>query len=78
LLPLPVNRIPGVGKVMEGKLAALGIRTVGELRQRPLEELQANFGSFGQGLYNRARGVDERPVQPHQEVQQVSSEDTFA
>ena len=53
-------------------------RTVGELRQRPLEELQANFGSFGQGLYNRARGVDERPVQPHQEVQQVSSEDTFA
>jgi DNA polymerase-4 len=78
LTPLPVNRIPGVGKVMEGKLTALGIHTVGDLRIRPLEELQAHFGSFGQGLYNRARGIDERPVEPHQEVQQVSSEDTFA
>ncbi|HYG06299.1 MAG TPA: DNA polymerase IV [Stenotrophomonas sp.] len=78
LTPLPVNRIPGVGKVMEAKLAALGIVTVGELRLRPLPELQAHFGSFGQGLYNRARGIDERPVEPHQEVQQVSSEDTFA
>jgi len=78
LTPLAVNRIPGVGKVMEARLAALGITTVGELRLRPLEELQANFGSFGQGLYNRARGIDERPVEPHQEVQQVSSEDTFA
>ncbi|WP_434027198.1 DNA polymerase IV [[Pseudomonas] boreopolis] len=78
LTPLPVGRIHGVGKVMEGKLAKLGITTVGELRERPLEELQAHFGSFGQGLYNRARGIDERPVQPHQEVQQVSSEDTFA
>lgn len=78
LTPLPVNRIPGVGKVMEGKLTALGIQTVGDLRMRPLEELQAHFGSFGQGLYNRARGIDERPVEPHQEVQQVSSEDTFA
>jgi len=78
LLPLPVNRIPGVGKVAEGKLTALGIHTVGDLRLRPLEELQAHFGSFGQGLYKRARGIDERPVEPHQEVQSVSSEDTFA
>lgn len=78
LTPLPVGRIHGVGKVMEARLAGLGIATVGELRQRPLEELQAHFGSFGLGLYNRARGIDERPVQPHQAVQQVSSEDTFA
>jgi DNA polymerase IV len=78
LTPLPVGRIHGVGKVMEAKLAALGIVTVGDLRQRPLEELQAQFGSFGQGLFNRARGIDERPVRPHQAVQSVSSEDTFA
>ncbi len=78
LLPLPVSRVPGVGKVMEAKLAQLGIATVGDLRQRPLEELQAHFGSFGHGLYNRARGIDERPVEPDQEVQSVSSEDTFS
>ena len=78
LTPLPVGRIPGVGKVMQGKLEALGIATVGELRGVPLEELQLRFGSFGAALYRRARGIDERPVEPDQPVQSVSSEDTFA
>ena len=59
-------------------MAALGIVTVGQLREHPQQELQAHFGSFGQDLYQRARGIDERPVQPHQEVRSVSSEDTFA
>jgi DNA polymerase-4 len=78
LTPLPVNRVPGVGKVMEGRLAALGIATVGDLRGLPLEQLQALFGSFGARLYKRARGIDERPVEPDQPVQSISSEDTFA
>ncbi|MGV8961112.1 MAG: DNA polymerase IV [Stenotrophomonas sp.] len=78
LTPLPVNRVPGVGKVMEGKLSALGIATVGDLRTLPLEQLEAQFGSFGRRLYNRARGIDERPVQPDQPVQSISAEDTFA
>jgi len=78
LTPLPVKRVPGVGKVMEGKLSALGIVTVGDLRALPLEQLEALFGSFGGGLYRRARGIDERPVEPDQPVQSISSEDTFA
>lgn len=78
LTPLPVGRIPGVGKVMQGKLEALGVRTVGELRGLPLELLQARFGSYGASLYRRARGIDERPVEPDQPVQSVSAEDTFA
>ncbi|MFZ7096042.1 DNA polymerase IV [Luteimonas dalianensis] len=77
LTPLPVAKIPGVGKVMQGRLEGLGVRTVGELRQIPREELQAHFGSFGLRLHERARGIDERPVQPHQPVQSISSEDTF-
>ncbi|MGR4893893.1 DNA polymerase IV [Stenotrophomonas sp. LARHCG68] len=78
LTPLPVNRVPGVGKVMEGKLSALGIATVGDLRTIPLEQLQALFGTFGGSLYRRARGIDERPVEPDQPVQSISSEDTFS
>ncbi|GAB3509127.1 DNA polymerase IV [Pseudoxanthomonas daejeonensis] len=78
LTPLPVGRIPGVGKVMQGKLEALGIATVGDLRALSLEELQRRFGSFGAALHRRARGIDERPVEPDQPVQSVSSEDTFA
>ena len=64
LLPLPVKRVPGVGKVMEGKLAARGIVTCGDLRQWALTDLEEAFGSFGRSLYNRARGIDERPVEP--------------
>ncbi len=78
LTPLPVSRVPGVGKVMEGKLAALGIATVGDLRALPLEQLEALFGTFGQRLHQRARGIDERPVEPDQPVQSVSTEDTFS
>ena len=77
LTPLPVARIPGVGKVMQGKLLALGIELVGQLREWPLQELEARFGSFGASLYRRARGVDERAVQPDQPVQSISTEDTF-
>ena len=78
LTPLPVERIPGVGKVMQGKLNADGIRTVGDLRAYSQHELEARYGSFGGGLYRRARGIDERPVEPDQPVQSISSEDTFA
>lgn len=78
LTPLPVERIPGVGKVMQGKLNADGIRTVGDLRTHSQHELEARYGSFGGSLYRRARGIDERPVEPDQPVQSISSEDTFA
>lgn len=77
LTPLPVSRIPGVGKVMQARLEGLGVRTVGELRALAREELQGHFGRFGLRLYERARGIDERPVQPDQPVQSISSEDTF-
>ncbi len=77
LTPLPVARIPGVGKVMQAKLAELGIETVGELRIRSVDELEQRFGSFGARLFERARGIDERPVEPNQPVQSISAEDTF-
>src|SRR5690554_136264 len=78
LTPLPVGRIPGVGKVMEKKLADIGVATVGDLRAVSLDELQARFGSFGAALYRRARGIDERAVEPDQPVQSISAEDTFS
>ncbi|HEY5972068.1 MAG TPA: DNA polymerase IV, partial [Pseudoxanthomonas sp.] len=77
LTPLPVARIPGVGKVMHGRLSALGIEVVGDLRAFSIEELQRHFGSFGASLHRRAQGIDERPVRPDQPVQSISAEDTF-
>ncbi|KRG71734.1 DNA polymerase IV [Pseudoxanthomonas dokdonensis] len=78
LTPLPVAKIPGVGKVMQGKLAAMGVQTVGDLRGIGELELARQFGSFGHRLHLRAQGIDLRQVQPDQPVQSISSEDTFA
>ena len=74
---LPVGRIPGVGKVTEEKLRKLGLRLVGEIRARTLEELRTHFGRYGQRLYELARGIDENPVVPNRPTQSISAEDTF-
>jgi len=77
LVPLPVGRIPGVGRVMEARLAALGVRTVGDLRTWSQEALEHRFGRYGQRLYGLARGIDDQPVVPDRPTQSVSAEDTF-
>ncbi len=77
LTPLPVGRIPGVGRVTEQKLARLGMRTVGDVRSRSIDELQLQFGRYGQRLYELARGIDETPVVSNRPVQSISAEDTF-
>jgi len=77
LTPLPVGRIPGVGKVTEERLTKLGLRTVGDLRTRALEDLQKLFGRYGQRLYELSRGIDTNPVEPNRPTQSISAEDTF-
>src|SRR5689334_1697644 len=58
LVGMPVGRIPGVGKVTDAQLAALGIRTIGELREHSADELERRFGKYGQRLHELARGID--------------------
>src|SRR5579863_2319533 len=77
LAPLAVARIPGVGKVMDAKLDALGIHTCADLRAFDLHELERRFGRFGRRLRELAYGIDERAVNPDQPVQSISAEDTF-
>jgi DNA polymerase-4 len=77
LAPLPVGRLPGVGKVMESKLEALGVKTVTDLREQALAELEWRFGRWGRRLHELSLGIDEHPVLPNQLTLQVSSEDTF-
>jgi DNA polymerase IV len=77
LLPLPVGRLPGVGKVTEEKLAKLGVQTVGNLRSLDLSVLEHNFGRYGVRLHELARGIDESEVLPHRPTKSISVEDTF-
>jgi len=77
LTPLPVGKLPGVGKVMKQRLADLNITTVGELRDLPQALLEDRFGRWGQRLFELARGIDENPVETDRPTLQVSAEDTF-
>ena len=77
LHPLPVGRIPGVGKVTEAKLEKAGVRTVGDLREFELKALDELFGRYGLRLYELARGIDNSPVVPNRPTKSVSAEDTF-
>jgi DNA polymerase-4 len=58
LAPLDVREIPGVGKVMESHLHALGIKKVGDLARLDKSELSARFGKWGLALAGKARGED--------------------
>ena len=78
LAPLAVGKLPGVGKVMEAKLAELGIATCADLRAAGVESLQQRFGRWGRRLHELSLGIDERAVQPERPTLQVSAEDTFA
>ncbi len=77
LPPLPVGRLPGVGKVTESRLAELGVKTVGDLRAFETAELERRFGRHGQRLFELARGIDLSPVVPDRPTKSISAEDTF-
>ena len=77
LLPLPVGRLPGVGKVAGEKLAKLGTHTVEDLRALELAVLEHHFGRYGQRLHELAFGIDHNQVVPDRPTQSISVEDTF-
>src|ERR1700720_3774783 len=58
LAPLDVREIPGVGKVMEAHLHALGVKKVGDLARLDESELSDRFGKWGLALAGKARGED--------------------
>src|SRR5436309_7223776 len=77
LSPLPVVRLPGVGKVTGEKLAKRQIQTVGDLKGLDSPVLEQHFGRYGLRLYELARGVDDNEVISDRPTQSISVEDTF-
>jgi DNA polymerase-4 len=77
LFPLPVGRLPGVGKVTEDKLKHLEVQTIADLRRIDLATLEGRFGRYGVRLYELARGIDHSEVVPDRPTQSISAEDTF-
>ena len=77
LPPLPVARIPGVGKVTEDRLKQIGVQTVSDLQALDVAVLEARFGRYGHRLYQLARGIDHNLVIPDRPTKSISAEDTF-
>ncbi len=82
LAPLDVRDIPGVGKVMEQNLHAIGIRQVGDLAALPEDDLERRFGKWGLALAGKARGEDaggwfDAEVGEHEDPKSISHEHTF-
>lgn len=74
---LPARKLWGVGPKAAARLKALGVDTCADLQQFSLARLTELFGKFGTDLYQLARGIDDRPVQPHRQRKSLSNERTF-
>jgi DNA polymerase-4 len=74
---LPIRRFHGVGPRGADKMAALGIETGGDLRDKSLAFLRENFGSLADYLYRAARGIDLRQVKADRPRKSVGGERTF-
>jgi DNA polymerase IV (DinB-like DNA polymerase) len=77
LAPMPVRKIPGIGKKSELELHELGIRSIGDLAVHDVHHLIARFGRGGIWLHNVALGIDESEVKERVEMKSVSKETTF-
>ena len=78
LAPLPIRDLWGVGPATADRLAKAGVKTIGELAERPLPWLIERFGVRGEWFYRLARGEDDRPVNTNREAKSISAEQTFA
>ncbi len=78
LQPLPVERLWGVGPKTAGQLHGLGIHTIGDIAEFPLDRLERHLGhGHAEHLMRLSLGEDDRPVEVSHERKQISRETTF-
>jgi len=77
LAPIDVADVHGIGPVRARELREMGIETAGDLADADPYELTERFGDRGRDLYRRARGEDNRPVEPRGKPKSLSRESAF-
>lgn len=77
LRPLEIQKLPMVGKVTHRFLKEMGIDTIGQLMDMPVDILQNALGKPGLTLWKRANGIDPSPITPYSERKSISKEKTF-
>ena len=79
LHPLPVSDLWGVGPKTAEQLERLGLRTIKDIANTPLETLKRALGdASGEHLYELSWGRDQRDVIPDEPDQSISAAETFA
>ena len=77
LAPEPVRLLPGIGPALACRLATQGITLLGHLQVLSDREARRRLGEEGPSLVSRARGDDDRRVDPGRETKSISAETTF-
>ncbi len=77
LSPLPVRKIPGIGKKTEAELKVFGIETIGNLANYDIQKLLSRFGKWSIYLHNLANGIDDSDVREEECCKSISREITF-
>ena len=70
---VPIQDLCGIGAKMHQQLSKFGIKTCGELGRFPVEVLKRNFGITGERLHYMGLGIDDSPVVPDEEAEEVKS-----
>lgn len=78
LAPLPIRELWGVGPKTAQNLQKLGLHKIGDIANWSENELSARFGKLGRDLWQRANGIDYRPVETSSESKSISKETTFS
>ncbi|HWE97950.1 MAG TPA: DNA polymerase IV [Tepidisphaeraceae bacterium] len=77
LPPMPVTKLWGVGPATAERLRLVGVRTIGDLRNRPADVLDRILGGDADRLLRLAHGIDDRPVVCDREAKSIGQEQTF-
>lgn len=75
---LPVEAIPGVGKVMVKALNNMGVYKVKDIAQFPEEYFFNTFGKFGLDLWKKSKGEGSEYLTIESERKSISKEKTFS
>ena len=78
LAPLPTIALWGIGPITAGRLAALGIHTIGDITKWSTEERNKEIGKIGDELVNRSLGIDDSAIHTSHKVKSISNETTFS
>lgn len=77
LKPLSINKVYGIGKKSAERLKKIGIFKIEDLLQLPKEYLIEFLGKYGNEVYDRIRGKDNRQVKPSRERKSIGRETTL-